>query len=198
MLGNKLRPIILTPASEDRYRYLSLRATQGLDMIALDRDVADLWYGLFPNQLYQGFRQQKVLKPINMTTSITVTINMISAILSVLISMIGLYSLMSLHIQKHLKEFGIRKILGASVGQIAIMINKEMIFYFAAASIMGIIVSDVVVNKVLDIIYSYHITTHVYHWALPVIFMVIMVIATIGRLVWKAARINPVHHLRYE
>ncbi|MEQ9300376.1 MAG: FtsX-like permease family protein [Cyclobacteriaceae bacterium] len=198
MLGNKLRPVVLTAAAEDDYRYLSLRAADGSNMTGLDHEVAGLWYGLFPNQLYTGFMQQDVLKPINMTTSITLTINMISAILSVLISMIGLYSLMSLHIQKHLKEFGVRKILGASVSQIAIMINREMALYFFIAAIAGVIASDLVVNKVLDIIYSYHISTDVYHWVLPVIFMTVMVLITVGRLVWQAARINPVHHLRYE
>ncbi len=198
MLGNKLRPMVLTAATAESYRYLSLRVADGIDMIAFDQEVEDLWYSLFPYQLYQGFMQQKVLKPLDTTTGITLTINTVSAVLSVLISMIGLYSLMSLHIQKHLKEFGIRKILGATVGQIAIMINKEMLIYFACAVVVGIVASDWVVNKVLDIIYSYHISTGMHHWGLPVIFMTIMVAITIGKLIWRAAHINPAHHLRYE
>ncbi|MEM8893480.1 MAG: FtsX-like permease family protein [Bacteroidota bacterium] len=198
MLGNKLKPVVMIPARPDHYRYLSFRSAGQTDMYSLDQQVSDLWYTLFPDKLYQGFLQEKVLKPIRTTTSITLTINTISAVLSVLISMIGLYSLMSLHIQKHIKEFGIRKVLGARVSNITFMINREIMVYLAIATVLGIFASDQVVNAVLDIVYSYHISTGVHHWGYPVIFMIFIILITIGKLVWRAASTNPVHHLRSE
>ena len=72
------------------------------------------WESLFPNFVYPGFFQSETLAEAKDINNQIRKIFLFLAIVSVILSLVGLYTLVSLNIIKRTKEIGIRKVLGAS------------------------------------------------------------------------------------
>ncbi|HWA35058.1 MAG TPA: ABC transporter permease, partial [Cyclobacteriaceae bacterium] len=58
--------------------------------------------------------------------------------LSILIACLGLYGLVSYTIEQRTKEFGIRKVLGASVSSLNILVNRKFVWMVAIAAAIAI------------------------------------------------------------
>ncbi|MEL7005772.1 MAG: FtsX-like permease family protein, partial [Bacteroidota bacterium] len=120
------------------------------------------------------------------------------AIAALLISLIGLYSSVSLMVQRRLKEFGVRKILGAGAVDISLSMNKTFIISLIIALTLGLTGGYLFISNLLDVIYAYHIEIEWYHFVVPSTVLVLSVGFTCGQKVYTAITQNPVTHLRTE
>jgi putative ABC transport system permease protein len=100
-------------------------------------------------------------------------------------------------LSRRIKEIGIRKVLGASVGQIVYLATREFVMLISLANIIAWPVVFVIIKKVLQN-YSYRIDIAVHYFVLAWIASVIIAVLTIIYLSLKAALQNPVESLRYE
>ncbi len=196
LLDNKIRPTVITLNPEEAARYLVI-AYEGKDE-ALRQLATDTWYKLFPNKLFNGFFQEKVIEPLDETNNIILNINGFVAIAALLICIVGLYSMVSLTIQARIREFGIRKVLGASVLTVAYLINRPVIMVLAVASAVGLVGGFLFINNLLDIIYAYHLAISLRHFLIPLIVILFAVLFSILARVYAAAKENPVAQLRSE
>jgi ABC-type antimicrobial peptide transport system permease subunit len=64
-------------------------------------------------------------------------VNLFLALAATLLSLIGMYNLVSLDIIRRTKEMGIRKIQGASVPLIMFLVSKKFLIVLIVASILG-------------------------------------------------------------
>lgn len=117
--------------------------------------------------------------------------------LSIILALLGLYSLASFHIEERTKEIAIRKILGINNVALIIMLGKNFLKLF----IMTILISWPLAWYVMDI----WLNNFTYKTALnPTIFIIstiivfIIVFVTISVKSLQASRRNPVVALRYE
>ncbi len=196
MFDNRIKPTILRAAPMDSYNYAAIQITGVSDLV--NPEVELIWYDLFPQQLYKGFLQEEVLDSIRETNTIMININLVSAIITILISALGLYTLIALIVQKRSKEFGIRKVLGASKSVIVNQLGKDIYWILGIAMILGLAASYYVMNLVFDIIYAYHISIGLWHLLLPSIGLFVIVIFTVGFKVMQTSKLNPVEQLRME
>lgn len=197
MLDNKIRPSVIFSTPESNYQYASV-LTNSEDPIQTNKDLEKAWDKLFPEEQYLGFLQEDVMKPLRQTNNIMLSINSFVAVVTLIISALGLYAMVYLNIQSRIKEFGIRKILGASVRQIIYLINREVAIMLFIACIGGIALGNIVINMILDIVYAYHIETSFNNFVLPILIVTLIVVLAIGYRTWQSARENPVKHLRFE
>lgn len=197
ILNNKKQPLVITLGAKDQHKYLVARSNS-LSEKELTLLTEEIWYQLFPDELFLGFQQEKVLKPIRTTNKITISINSFIAFVSILISIMGLYSLVSLIAIRRRKEFGIRKVLGSSEVSIAFQLWKEFRYVIVIAALAGILMGNYVISLLLDIIFAYHIGISWQHALYPVIFMTIIVVLSIGVKIWKVVTVNPSQQLRTE
>ncbi|HEY9048144.1 MAG TPA: ABC transporter permease [Ohtaekwangia sp.] len=119
------------------------------------------------------------------------------SILSVLISFLGLFGLSSFSAEKRIKELGIRKILGAGIPSLMLLLASEVIILTLIASVLGSIIGWYVVDRWLS--------TFVYHVDLDLVIFLIasgaavcVAILTVSFHSAKAARANPIKNLRIE
>ncbi|PLX01600.1 MAG: hypothetical protein C0595_14155, partial [Marinilabiliales bacterium] len=118
-------------------------------------------------------------------------------ILAILISCFGLLGLVSyLAIQKT-KEIGIRKVNGATISEILMMLNKDFIKWVGIAFILAVVVSYYAMNKWLEG-FAYKTTLSWWIFALAGLLAFAIALLTVSWQSWKAARRNPVEALRYE
>lgn len=121
----------------------------------------------------------------------------IAASLSIFIACLGILGLISIIIQQRIKEIGIRKVLGASVGNIIFLFSKEVLQLVFIALIIAFPISWWAMNNWLeDFAYRIHITWWVF--AVAGITALLIALVTISFQAIKAAMTNPVKSLRTE
>ncbi|WP_156522676.1 ABC transporter permease [Arachidicoccus ginsenosidimutans] len=121
----------------------------------------------------------------------------IFAFLAIIISCTGLFSLVSLMVRKRTKEIGIRKIMGASVKDIVLLISKDFIRLIIISFIIATPLAYIAMNKWLQ---GYANKTKIYWWIFAIAGVVAFIIAfaSIGFKSVAAAKANPVDSLRDE
>ena len=120
-----------------------------------------------------------------------------SAILTIFISCIGLFGLSVLSTEKRTKEIGIRKVLGASVQQIATTLATDFIKLVAFALIIASPLVYAAANKWLQN-YPYRIEIRWWLFALSGLLVILIALLTVSFNAIKAAITNPVKSLRTE
>ncbi len=121
----------------------------------------------------------------------------IASSLFIFISCIGLFGLVILSIEQRTKEIGIRKVLGAAVSKIVMLISKEFIVLISIAFVVAVPVGYYFVNKWLQD-FAYRINIGWWMFALAGVLVITVALLTIGFQAIKAAIANPVKSLRTE
>ncbi|WP_422358488.1 ABC transporter permease [Reichenbachiella sp.] len=197
MLTNKIKPTMFFFAPDSLNEYLVVKSEE-LKIIQDQQRLEKIWYDLYPDQLYGGFYQEKVFESENKTNLIMIRINVFIAIVSILISILGLYALISLTIQRRIKEIGIRKTLGASFGHVINLLLREVGWMMIVSIVMGLIMGTYFINMLLSIIYAYHIEIDFLNYAFSVVIILLSAAISIGYKVIVTARMNAVSQLRTE
>ncbi|MBD0365594.1 MAG: FtsX-like permease family protein, partial [Flavisolibacter sp.] len=119
------------------------------------------------------------------------------AVLAILIACLGLFGLATYAAEQRTKEIGIRKVLGASVGNIVNMLSKDFLKLVFIASVIAFPVAWWGMHQWLqDFAYRIHISWWVFVVAALVAFVIALV--TVSFQAVKAALTNPVKNLRTE
>lgn len=121
----------------------------------------------------------------------------IFSILSISISCLGLYGLVSYFIEQKVKEIGIRKVLGASVKSISLMINGHFFRLILISLLISLPLSYYLMSQWLAD-FAYRIDLGVKPFLLGAIITTVIALFTTFRQALKASRRNPVVSLRYE
>lgn len=116
---------------------------------------------------------------------------------AIVLTCIGLYSMVSFDIRRRLKEVGIRKVAGASIAQIMLTLSKNNFKLMIVGVLIGIPVSWIVLDDWLSN-FAYSISISLWTYLLSFVLLVLTGIITIGYKVFSAARTNPVDVLRNE
>ncbi|MGC1515979.1 MAG: FtsX-like permease family protein [Maribacter sp.] len=117
--------------------------------------------------------------------------------LSILIACLGLFGLAAFNAQKRTKEIGIRKVLGASVGQISYRLTTDFLKMVGIAIAIALPLGGYVMNKWLED-FSYRIEISWWVFVLAALLAVGVAILTVSYQSIKAAVVNPVRSLRSE
>ncbi len=124
-------------------------------------------------------------------------LSFVFTILAFIIACLGLLGLVIFTAAQRIKEIGIRKVLGASVGSITIMLGKNFIKLVAIATIIAIPVSWIIMNKWLQN-FAYRINIQWQMFLLPALIALLIALITVCVQSLKAATANPVKSLRTE
>ncbi|MEQ9425785.1 MAG: FtsX-like permease family protein [Cyclobacteriaceae bacterium] len=121
----------------------------------------------------------------------------LAAILAIIIASLGLFGLASYTAQQRTKEFGIRKVLGASVAQIVGLLTKQYAILVAIAFVIAAPIGWYAMSQWLDS-FAYRIDLGIGVFALAGLAAFLIAILTVSYRSLIAARTNPVKSLRNE
>lgn len=118
------------------------------------------------------------------------------AILTIIIAALGLLGLSSFLTQTRTREIGIRKIAGASAGNIVLMFTREFSVWILLANILAAPAAIYVLNKWLQ---SFPYKTEIQLWIFIVGLAISLFVAllTVSLRVFQAANVNPAEAVRY-
>jgi putative ABC transport system permease protein len=121
----------------------------------------------------------------------------IFAIIAICIACLGLYGLISFAVEQKIKEIGIRKVLGASIRQIIILLSNEIIVCVVLANLLALPVTMIAMDKWLEN-FAYRIDLTIWPFLLSGMLALLIALLTISWQAILAATSNPVESLRYE
>ncbi|WP_295122660.1 ABC transporter permease [uncultured Chitinophaga sp.] len=119
------------------------------------------------------------------------------AVLAVIISCLGLFGLAAFTAERRRKEIGIRKVMGATVNNVVIMMGMDLMKHIAIAIVLAIPLSCWLMSSWLGT-FAYHISLGPDVFLIAGGLMVILTVATISVQTIKAAIANPVKSLKAE
>jgi ABC-type antimicrobial peptide transport system permease subunit len=119
------------------------------------------------------------------------------AALAIFISCLGLFGLAAYMAEQRTKEIGIRKVLGASVPQVWILLSKEFVVLVLISCLIASPVASYYLHNWLQQ-YDYRITISPFVFIMAGIAAIVITIITISFQAIKAALANPVKSLRTE
>ena len=194
---SKKDPMLFRRGVDERMRTLAVRgAPENLGEI--NEYLEKTWKEIIPNQPYEGFFQDDLMDEARDVNRNIKNINIFLAFLAIIISAIGLYTLVSLSIIRRTKEIGIRKVNGAPIFRIAGIISREYMIILAIACILGSVSGYWVSVMLMDSIWDAFTDIRPFVYIFSNALILVVAIASIGWKVNQAARRNPVDSLRYE
>jgi putative ABC transport system permease protein len=121
----------------------------------------------------------------------------IAAAVAIILSCSGLLAMVLLIVQQRVKEIGVRKVLGASIQNISLLISKEFLYLVTVAILIATPVAWFVMNQWLN---GFPYRIHIEWWMFVLVASAALVIAmlTIAVNTIRAAMQNPVNSLRSE
>lgn len=193
----RINPMALQLGVKERMRMVVVQADIK-NLTSLNEELKEIWAEVIPNRPYPGFFQEERLAEAKDVNRQIVKISNFLAIVSVLLSLVGLYTLVSLTIIKKTKEIGIRKVLGAPIPSLLRLINRQFIIIITIASIIGCYAGYMMSVSLMDSIWVYHMNPSAFTFIIPVVFIIGVSVITLSRKVYVAASKNPVDAIKYE
>jgi putative ABC transport system permease protein len=119
------------------------------------------------------------------------------ALISIILSSLGIFAMAAFSMQRRVKEIGIRKVNGAKVSEILFLLNKDFVKWITIAFIIATPIAWYAMHKWLQ---NFAYKTSLSWWVFTMSGVLALGIAlfTVSWQSWRAATRNPVEALRYE
>lgn len=192
-----IQPLMIRYTAPEKYQQLIVKADPK-KVIAINEFMQKKWKEVFPNTIYPGQLIDTELQETNDINKNVVTMFGFLGFFAALMTGIGLFTLVSLNIAKKMKEIGVRKVLGASIANIAGVINFEFIINLSIATVIGGSVGYIAANWLMDSIWEYYLSMSVMSLIIAVVAMALIAVMAVGYKTISTASLNPTKTLRDE
>ena len=189
------KPIVFYEATTP-HNYYSLKVKtddiQGLIAFAQDK-----WKARFASTPFQYFFLDEYFNRQYLADRRFGQIFSVFTSLAILVAALGLFGLSSFSVARRRKEIGIRKVLGAEVGQILLLLSKEYVRLVLVAGVLALPAAYFLMRRWLDN-YAYHIELGWWFFFIPLLAVLLIAALTVSYQSIRAAMANPVKALRQE
>ncbi len=159
--------------------------------------VEETWRNFFPDATFDYTFVEQRLVDLYENERNSLSIFTYFAILSILISCLGLYGLISFVVEQRTNEIGVRKVMGGSVIQIVGLLIKDFIKLIIIAGIVAAPVAIYLSDSFLQT-FVYRVSMPYAYLIIAIVIALVIAILTISFHAIKSANSNPVDALRYE
>lgn len=194
-LRQSLAPLLIT-TNITMYRQAAIKLATA-NIASTMQSVKKIWEQTFPDYVYEyRFLDEKIESFYKQEDQLA-QLYKIFASIAIFLSCLGLYGLASFMAVQRIKEVGIRKVLGATAGNIVYLFSKEFIILIAIAFAIATPLAWYYMHQWLQD-YAYRINISWWLFAAGGLLAIIIALATISFQAIKAAVANPVKSLRTE
>ncbi|HEX5153767.1 MAG TPA: FtsX-like permease family protein [Parafilimonas sp.] len=159
--------------------------------------IKNKWQSMAPGQPFSYTFMDEDFNNLYNSEQRTARIFISFAVLAILIACLGLFGLITYAAEQRVKEIGIRKVLGASVGNISGMLSKDFLKLVLISAAIAFPVAWWAMHKWLED-FAYRVPISWWIFVVAGILALIIALATVSFQAIKAALANPVKSLRTE
>ncbi|MEZ4888746.1 MAG: FtsX-like permease family protein [Chitinophagales bacterium] len=191
----QIKPMILNINS--RYNYnVAIRISSNNIAESLSH-IEEVWTGFEPEYpFHYDFLDQKFASLYSAEERLG-KVFLYFTLLAIFIACLGLFGLASYTAEQRTKEIGIRKVLGASIGNITVLLTKEFIVLVLISNIIAWPIAYFMMQKWTET-FAYPADITIWTFGLASILGLVIAVVTVSFQAVKAAVGNPVRALRYE
>ncbi|WP_100629890.1 ABC transporter permease [Algoriphagus formosus] len=195
-LKEEIMPMIFFQ-QPDYFNVISIKLSDGINLASAMTGLRDAFSTIYPfEEVDYLFLDEQIQKFYEEDMRIQ-TILSFASILAILISGMGLFGLSSFTISQRMKEISLRKILGASLGQILGLISKEYVILTGVSFGLAAYPTYWMAQQVLES-YAYRISMPYFQFVLGGLMLLSLCLIIVGTHAWVAARTNPAEILKDE
>ena len=195
-LHNDIGPLVLFLNRGRPSRYFSIRVRPN-DISGTLTHIKKVWDQLAMGKPFNySFMDQDIEQFYHAETK-TSQISAIFSILAILIGCLGLFGLAAFTAEQRTKEIGVRKVLGASVPKILVLLSKEYTKLVLFAFVFAVPISFYIMNNWLQS-FAFRMDIAWQTFLIAGTLTLFIALITICYQVIRAANRNPVESLRYE
>jgi putative ABC transport system permease protein len=194
-LRYKLRPILFMQGYPRNPAYAIKVSKENMtNTISM---IEEKWKETYPGNVFSYYfldekfdQQYSSDKQIGMVTSVL-------TILAVIISFLGLFGLSLYNVNRRIREIGIRKVLGASVSNVIVLLSKEHIVLVMTGCGVGVSLVYQMIKTWLQN-YAYKMPLDFALFLIPILIVVLLSTLTVSIKTVRASLANPVDSLKSE
>jgi putative ABC transport system permease protein len=193
---SKVEPLALVFDGAPYCNVLSVKLSAGNTGQQIGQ-IAQVWKNILPDEpmnliFYDDYFQTMYAKEEKLASSIT-----FFSLIAVVLTCMGILGQIFMISLNRVKEIGIRKINGAEVSEILVLLNRDFLKWVLIAFVIATPIAYYAMNKWLEN-FAYKTTLSWWIFALAGLLALGIALLTVSFQSWKAATRNPVEALRYE
>jgi len=194
-LDNEIGPLALF--ANPVYRPISAISLQTADWQNTLAFIKEKWLQVEPNHPFRyEFLDQSFAAQYEQYSTLRNTM-FYSVVLTIIVAILGLLGLSTYMAQQKTKEIGIRKVLGASIQQVVLLLSGQFIALVGIASLVAIPVAYWLSTQWLQD-FAYSVKPSFGPFAITILTSLLVALGTVAIQAFRAARANPVEALRAE
>ncbi|PWN07949.1 ABC transporter permease [Rhodohalobacter mucosus] len=191
-LQSAIDPMILLPLNANGY--FTLMTNGDIQGAQLDQ-LRELYGGFFPGNPFEFFFLDEKYDEQYVAESRFSTLFTIASVMAIIIACLGLFGLAAYSAAIRTREIGVRKVLGASVWSIVLMLSRDFMKWVLIGYLIALPLSGLMMNRWLqNFAYRTELDIWIFLTAGVAAFFIAMI--TVGTRVLSSAMANPVQTLR--
>ncbi|MDP8220097.1 MAG: ABC transporter permease [Candidatus Stygibacter frigidus] len=195
-LHSKIEPLIISFADKNVHDQIFIRLQKG-DMEAALSEIKTLWEKYSDNYPFEYKFIDEYYEWLYKAEFQMSKLFNLFAILAILISCLGLFGLVSYTTTCRIREIGIRKVLGASVRNILVLLSSRFLILVIFSNLLAGVLSWYYMTKWLDS-FAYKIDVGILNFIYAGLIALMVALITLSWHTLKAAYANPIKSLMYE
>ncbi len=193
-LKEKPQPLLFPMVSEPNGGYFSLRIEPGFEKDVI-KDAKTIWNEQYPGNPYNFFFLDTFFKRQYLRDYQFRNVFAIFAGLAIMIACLGLFGLASYEAVQRTKEIGIRKVLGADIFTIVLLLLKDILGVILISGLIALPLIWKIMESWIQS-YPYRINLNLIYAGLSVVLALFIAVVTIGSKTVSVARKNPAEALK--
>ena len=159
--------------------------------------IKNKWKAMAPSQPFDYSFMDDDFNKLYTTEQRTGNIFITFAVLAILIACLGLFGLVTYAAEQRIREIGIRKVLGASISNIAGMLSTDFLKLVIVSAVIAFPLAWFTMNKWLQG-FAYRVNISWWVFVIAGVLALLIALITVSFQAIKAAMANPVKSLRTE
>ncbi|MBR08926.1 MAG: hypothetical protein CMP48_14755 [Rickettsiales bacterium] len=194
---DQMLPAMIRVAPEKDYSFAIFKSSAG-NMDQLDAELKEEWLKIAPNDPYDRVIQANAYDQLYTEMDGNIMVISVISFIAIILAALGLFGLLSFNIQSRLKEFSVRKILGASSKQIIKVASKQYFWIVGIGFAIGAPLGYLSINNMIQSVFPNPKPTGALPFILSIVLMLLALALSIVGQLMKASNVNPVRNLRNE
>ena len=195
--GTEIVPMVFSPVAKKDLRYLVAEVPLGQE-VEVYTAVEKIWDELYPEVPMHGGLQANIWDGYFNLISNFARFNKAVAMIAVILALLGLYGLMTLNISGRIKEFSVRKTLGANMFHLGKIMSKEYLVLTIISIALGAPMGYFATKFQLGTVFEYPLPMGADRLIIPITILVVLLTLVVASQVFKVMKFNPVKGLRSE
>jgi len=195
-LTNSVEPLFINTQPNNNWSEVNVKIRGG-DITSAIEEVESVWQNLFPRRPFEYKFLDEHFEELYKSEQQLVKVISILAALAIIIASLGLFGLSSFMVRQRMKEMGIRKVLGASVIQVLVILSKQISLLVLIAFVISAPLTYYLLQDWLDG-YAFSVSLGVGIFILVGGLSWLSALLTVSGHSLKVALLNPVKVLKTE